>query len=190
MGKTDKMWGFQKHFVGFSPIRLINSIIQEHEHKMMQKSHLICNYLIRMRGFCQRKCTELNELRKVVWENLSVWLQELVMVWRMKISGAWYCKNGMTAQLGYIPQQLGPSNMCCRLSYRPSDHFSRNNNIVVMSFHFLQCTVMIISFRTDMPGQSVQTQIRLLLEEQSDLGLHCLPFCLHRLDSLLYGRAT
>ena len=28
------------------------------------------------------------------------------------------------------------------------------------------------------------------LEEQSDQGLHCLPFCLHRLDSLLYGRAT
>ena len=27
------------------------------------------------------------------------------------------------------------------------------------------------------------------LEEQSDQGLHCLPFRLHRLDSLLYGRA-
>ena len=23
-----------------------------------------------------------------------------------------------------------------------------------------------------------------------DQGLHCLPFCLHRLDSLFYGRAT
>ena len=51
-------------------------------------------------------------------------------------------------------------------------------------------TVMILSFRTDMPGQTVQTQIRLLLEEQSDQGLNCLPFRLHRLDSLLYGRAT
>ena len=40
-----------------------------------------------------------------------------------------------------------------------------------------------------MPGQTVQTQIRLLLEEQSDQGLHCLPFRLHRLDSLLCGRA-
>ena len=56
---------------------------------------------------------------------------------------------------------------------------------------------MILSFRTDMPGQTVQTQIRLqtvqtqirlLLEEQSDQGLHCLPFRLHRLDSLLYGK--
>ena len=54
----------------------------------------------------------------------------------------------------------------------------------------LICTVMILSFRTDMPGQTVQTQIRLLLEEQSVHGLHCLPFRLHRLDSLLYGRAT
>ena len=47
-------------------------------------------------------------------------------------------------------------------------------------------TVMILSFRTDMLGQTVQTQI----EEQSDQGLHCLPFRLHRFDSLLYGRAT
>ena len=33
-------------------------------------------------------------------------------------------------------------------------------------------------------------QIRLLLEKLSDQGLHCLPFRLHHLDSLLYGRAT
>ena len=51
-------------------------------------------------------------------------------------------------------------------------------------------TVMFLSFRTDMPGQTVQTQIRLLLEEQSDQGLHCLPFRRHRLDSLLCCRAT
>ena len=55
---------------------------------------------------------------------------------------------------------------------------------------FIFSTAMILSFWTEMPGKSVQTQIRLLLEEQSDQGLHCLPFHLHRLDSLLYGRAT
>ena len=49
------------------------------------------------------------------------------------------------------------------------------------------CTVMILSFWTDRSGQTVQTQIR---EEQSDQGLHCLPFCLHLLDALLYGKAT
>ena len=51
-------------------------------------------------------------------------------------------------------------------------------------------TVMILSFWTDMPVQTVQTQIRLLLEEQSDQGLHYVPFRLHHLDSFLYGRAT
>ena len=42
-------------------------------------------------------------------------------------------------------------------------------------------TVMILSFRTDRSGQTVQIQIRLLLEEQSDQGLHCLQFWLHPL---------
>ena len=51
-------------------------------------------------------------------------------------------------------------------------------------------TVMILSFWTDMPEQTVQTQIKLRLEEQSDQGLHCLPFRLHCLDSLLCGRTT
>ena len=50
-------------------------------------------------------------------------------------------------------------------------------------------TVMILSFRTDRFGQTVQTQIRLLLEEQSDQGLHCLQFRLHLLGALLIGKA-
>ena len=33
-------------------------------------------------------------------------------------------------------------------------------------------TIMTLSFRADRSGQTVQTQIRLLLEEQSDQGLH------------------
>ena len=45
-------------------------------------------------------------------------------------------------------------------------------------------------FQTDRSEQTVQNQIRLLLEELSDEGLHSLPFRLHPLDSLLYGRAT
>ena len=48
---------------------------------------------------------------------------------------------------------------------------------------------MILSFRTDMHGQTVHTQIKLLLEEQSDQGLHCLQFHLHQLEALLYGKA-
>ena len=49
--------------------------------------------------------------------------------------------------------------------------------------------VIFLSFRTDRSGQTVQTQIRLLLEEQSDQGLHCLQFPLHLLDALLEGIA-
>ena len=59
-------------------------------------------------------------------------------------------------------------------------------NVLVIAY----TTVTIQSFRTNRPGQTVQTQIWLLLKEQSDQGLHCLPFCLHRLDSLVYGKAT
>ena len=48
--------------------------------------------------------------------------------------------------------------------------------------------VMIVSFRTDLSGQTVQTQIRLLLEEQSDQGLHCLQFQLHLSGALHFGK--
>ena len=37
---------------------------------------------------------------------------------------------------------------------------------------------------------AVQTESRLLREEQSDQGLHCLHFRLQLLDALLYGKAT
>ena len=37
-------------------------------------------------------------------------------------------------------------------------------------------TVITLSIPTDRSGQTVQTQIRLFLEEQSDQGLHCLLF--------------
>ena len=41
---------------------------------------------------------------------------------------------------------------------------------------------MTLSFRNDRSRQIVQTQIRLLLEEQSDQGLQCLLFHLHHLE--------
>ena len=41
---------------------------------------------------------------------------------------------------------------------------------------------MNLNFRTNMSRQKVQTQIRLLLEEQSDQGLHCLPLHLRILS--------
>ena len=43
-------------------------------------------------------------------------------------------------------------------------------------------TVIVLSFQTGRSGQTVQTQIRLLLKEQSDQGLHCFLFHLHLFD--------
>ena len=45
-------------------------------------------------------------------------------------------------------------------------------------------TVMIQSFQTNRSGLTVQTQIRLLLDELSDQGLHCLLFYLHLFDEI------
>ena len=108
-----------------------------------------------------------------------------------------------------LPSEIGPDFTNTLLTEKHSNNSCLNNRFETitsfvwtakpsgclwMAFSWASLknhsTVMILSFRTDMPGQTVQTQIRLLLEEQSDQGLHCLPFCLHRLDSLLYGRAT
>ena len=49
---------------------------------------------------------------------------------------------------------------------------------------------MTLSFRTDRSGQTVETQIRLLLEEQSDQGLHCLLLHLHSFDEIHKGLAS
>ena len=45
-------------------------------------------------------------------------------------------------------------------------------------------TVMTLNFQTNRSGQTVQTQIRLLLEEQSDQCLQCLLFHLHHFDKI------
>ena len=49
---------------------------------------------------------------------------------------------------------------------------------------------MILNFRTDWSRQTVQTQIRLLLEELSDQGHHCLLSHLHVLDKIPSGLAS
>ena len=49
---------------------------------------------------------------------------------------------------------------------------------------------MIQGFRSDRPGQTVQTQITLLQEEQSDQGLQCLLFHLHLFDEIPKGLAS
>ena len=65
-------------------------------------------------------------------------------------------------------QLLQPIKLHGRVDVMPIDFF----------FHV---TLMILSFRTDWSGQTVQTQI---LEVQSDHGLHCLLFHLHLFDEI------
>ena len=52
----------------------------------------------------------------------------------------------------------------------PKDRFYRVAAYMEYVFNRLCSTVMTLSFRTDRSGQTVQTQIRLLLEEQSEQG--------------------
>ena len=49
----------------------------------------------------------------------------------------------------------------------------------------------VISIRTYMVNNSLITlNFQTDRSGQSDRGLHCLQFCLHLLDALLYGKAT
>ena len=86
-------------------------------------------------------------------------------------------------QLASVAAQAG---LCLAWSKTPEDTFCH----VEVHVHF--CS-------TDFPcsggcycndpkfGQTLQTQIRLLLEEQSDQGLHCLPFSRHCLAASFCG---
>ena len=64
----------------------------------------------------------------------------------------------------------------------PSRIIRNENYLLYLSFFLLFVTFMpsngntgmVLSFQTARPGQSVQAQTRLLPEEQSDQGLHCL----------------
>ena len=55
--------------------------------------------------------------------------------------------------------------------------------ISLLSYH---STVNFLSIQIDRSEKTVKTLIRLLLQEQSDQGLHCLQFHLHSLDTLLH----
>ena len=72
---------------------------------------------------------------------------------------------------------------------------SEDTGSVVQTYFFEQIgkvnrkvkiTVIILNIGTDRSEQTVQTQIRLLLMEQSDQGLLCLLFCLHLLNTILH----
>ena len=84
----------------------------------------------------------------------------------------------------YLPQEIGrvlglkPISLRT-LTYSPVTHWTKDiPPIPLSSLVDDVLTVMILNFPTDIPEQTVQTQIRQLLVEQSDLGLHCLQYYL------------
>ena len=78
-----------------------------------------------------------------------------------------------------------------QVSYKAAYTASRvRYRLEILDRETKEITVIILSFRTDRSGQTVQTQIRLLLGEQSDQGLHCLLFHLHLVDGIRYGLAS
>ena len=83
------------------------------------------------------------------------------------------------------------SLVCVRPGQNPHCWFSHfAAQMVTKSWRAVQYTIMTLNFQTGRSGQTVQTQIRLLLEEQSDQGLHCLLFnsyhCLEWRELCLY----
>ena len=68
---------------------------------------------------------------------------------------------------------------------RPGRKHSPGNSLCRKPFILLN-TIIILNIGTDRSEQTVETQIRLLLMEQSDQGLLCLLFCLHLLNTILH----
>ena len=64
-------------------------------------------------------------------------------------------------------------------SFEYTSPYNPNHILHYLFVEKLRLTVMTLSFWTDRSVQTVQTQIRMVLEEQSDQGLHCLLFNLH-----------
>ena len=128
----------------------------------------------------QRRRITTGRMSMIIW----VFAGKLVSFWFCQALANFMLKHYLTRTL-YDQQARPICARTCRIC--TTDNITTKLQI---SKDLIRRTVMILSFRTDMPGQTVQTQIRLLLEEQSDQSLHCLPFRLHHLDSLLYGRAT
>ena len=70
------------------------------------------------------------------------------------------------------------SGLCSMIPFRV--FLEHPLHVLYLALKYMSTIVMTLNSRTDRFGQTVQTQIRLLLEEQSDQGIHCLliPFAL------------
>ena len=107
---------------------------------------------------------------------LKIWYVE-VRISRSVSEGPFKFEITRVDCISYGPYQCRPCWVwnipCLSLSYRARE--------VKFRITRWSTTVIILNIGTDRSEQTVQTQIRLLLMEQSDQGLLCLLFCLHLL---------
>lgn len=71
--------------------------------------------------------------------------------------------------------QTQPAKVCFLLAW-----------LILIKNDLLTDIEIMFFFQTDRYGQTVYTQIKVVLKEQANLGHHCLQFCFHCLDTLLY----
>ena len=131
--------------------------------------------------------TQIKKKKKLVW---SVYHRHVTGIgWLLLTCPVWFDHTWTKME----ERKTYPACLSIQVSAEESTEYmclkSSSPIITVQNRMHAEHTIMILSFRTDRSGQTVQTQIRLLLEQQSDLGLHCLQFRLHRLDPLLFGKA-
>ena len=92
-----------------------------------------------------------------------------------------------TRKTGFHTMRLICKNCCCFYLSLTVVAFKIFIDVMTISYSLLLyklATIMILIFLTDWSRQTVQTPIRLLLEEQSDQGLHCLLFHLHLFNKI------
>ena len=114
-----------------------------------------------------------NQQVHVVWNFVLIYSQE---PWLAHVD-ANNLKLNVVAYFGEVKLQSHQSKKLANVISTTQDSYG-NTIYQVSTGNFIKCC----DSRSE---QTVQTQIR-LLQEQSDLGLHCLLFRLHLLDTILH----
>ena len=94
-------------------------------------------------------------------------------------------KINIVKKIIQLPPYSNKLSLLSLIKYVDKSIFNFRKKMCLFLFYSRFITVMILNFRTDQSGKTVQTKIRLLLEEQSDHGLHCLLF--HLYHTLRFG---
>ena len=110
-----------------------------------------------------RVCTRF---RRITCDN-SLWRHVDLLPYRLNVGKTWKVMRSHLSD--------------CLLTFKIRGFLGKTGK-----YYIDQSTVIILNIGTDRSEQTVQTQIRLLLMEQSDQGLLCLLFCWHLLNTILH----